>query len=365
MRTKGLSAAVFAIVPAIVFAALLLSGCDHPVASNVLQGRWVAGGTRGPALEFSNGRFTRTLPGGVVQTGTYSTDGKYVTFHRQGHSPETLWFSLAFPSLTMGEVGSDNGRIYFHDSPREPNASDLEGIFNLEGTWFGFRGVGTTGIAMPIVFGAVEHQRGSRWVMEGEYMQSVFRRGEYTVSARNTPNTGRMTMRITHIHGGDLYSFVNYRLHVHLTALFNTDQMRYPEEYGEWPWFTPDEARRFFVDAVVNAADHLAWEQQILSAKAIFFAGVGMVSVSDYTLHDDVDIYDIVGNRVEGRSLLTVRTDTGGILTFARAGATSIAPWPSDEDYEYIFGFGIRPRNFTEGKDWAAPGLQFSISEVQ
>jgi len=368
MRTKGFFASAFAVAPLIVFVAMLLSGCDHPVASDVLQGRWIAGGTMGPTLEFSNGRFTRTLPGGIVQAGTYSTDGRHVTFHRRGHTPETLWFSLAFPALTMGEVGSESGRKYFHDSPREPNVEDLDGIFNLEGTWFGFRGVGTTGMSMPIVFGAVEHQRGSRWAMEGEYLQRTFRRGEFTVSARNTPDAGRMTMRITHIHGGDLYAFVNYRLHVHLTALFNIDQMRYPEEYGDWPWFTPEEARRFFVDAVVNAAGHLAWEQQIMSAKTAFFAGVDAASVYDYTLQDDVDIYDIVGNRVEGRSLLTIRTDTGGILTFARGSAGEGGggvSWSLDEDYEYVIGYGIRLRDFALGKDWAVPRSQFSTSEVQ
>jgi len=120
MRTKGFFATVFAVALALVLKTLLLTGCSHSVADGDLHGRWVAWG--GMNLEFRNGRFTRMMPGGEVRSGTYETSGSYVTFHRRGHTPEVLPFSLEFPRLIL------DGITFFHDSPGVP--TDLEGVWH-------------------------------------------------------------------------------------------------------------------------------------------------------------------------------------------------------------------------------------------
>ena len=356
MRIKGLFVAAF-----VAASALLLSGCDYSVANAVLHGRWVASGPGGPSLEFSAGRFTRTLPGDVVETGTYSTSGRYVTFHRQGRAPETLWFTLDFPRLTMGAVGSETGRTYFHNSPSMPE--------DLQGDWMGFRGVGTSWTAIPFLFGAAEPQRGNRWVMEGEYELSIRRRGDYTVRASNIPNAGVLTMRSNYIHGGDLLAFIRFRLHVRIMELFNWEELQPPGYHVGW-WLTEDEARRFFVDAAVAAGGDLSLRHLVLLAKDAFFAGVGVTSTADFTLErmaDGVNIYDMFGNLVGGDVLLSLRFDDGVILTFARnAGSGAGLPL---EEYEYIFGYGPRRLDYLETGAWAPEGIllgsRSTISEVQ
>jgi len=359
MRTKRFFFAAFVAASASVFAALFLSGCNHSVASNVLYGRWVAGGPGGTSLEFSHGRFTRTLPGNLVETGTYSTDGRYVTFHMQGRGPETLWFRLEFPRLTMGAPGRQTGRTYFHDSPGEPP--------DLEGVWLGFRGEGTSWTAMPFMFRNAEPRRENRWVMEGEHELSVFRRGRYTVSARNIPNTGLLTMRTTYIHGGDLRSFILYRLHVRIMVLFDAERLRIPE-YGDW-WFTLDEAGRLFVDAAVAADGDLSLERLVMLAKDSFFAGAHVTSVFEFTLEEREpgSILDIAGNVMDGSVMLTLRGANGVILTFVKPAGSGGGSAPTDGDYVYVFGYGPRLRNFTGA--WAPEGIlsgsRSAVSEVR
>ena len=303
MREKGLPVAAAAATLALFMAALPFTGCDHAVAGGELHGRWLAWG--GTIVEFTGGRFTRTMPGGTVQYGTFETHGDLVTFHRRGYTPETLPFTLEFPRLTLGET------IFFHDSPGAPN--------DLEGVWQGFMGAHGTAWPGILILGPAEPQRGNRWVMEGVFQQMTFR-GAYTVSARNIPDTGVFTMRATHVAGASVFNFVQMQLPVHLMYLFDWDRLQISGiPPGEW-WFTLDEARSLFVDAAGRTGGDLALERQVIDAMNRFLpAWVGETEFYDYTLEKvDGDIYDLTGAVVDGNLLLTIRTETGGILTFAR-----------------------------------------------
>jgi len=167
--------------------------------------------------------------------------------------------------------------------------------------------------------GPAEPQRGNPLVMEGIFEEMSFK-GAYTVSARNIPNTGVFTMRVTHVSGSGLAAFIRYRLPVHLMYLFDWELLLIPG-LGEW-WFTPDEARRFFVDAANRTDGDLALEQQIINAMNSFLPRwIGETDFYDFTLETvEGNIYDLFGAVVAGRYLFTMRTGTGGILTFARTG---------------------------------------------
>jgi len=301
MRKKGFFAMAFATVPALILAVLLVTGCDHSVASGDLHGRWLAWG--GMSLEFSNGRFTRVMPGGEVQIGTYQTNGGYVTFHRREHTPETEPFSLEFPRLVVGDI------TFFHDSPAMPN--------DLEGFWDGFLSIHSTGWPRTLLLGPAEPQRGNPWIMEGVFEEMSFK-GAYTVSLRNLPNSGVFTMRVTHVSGSALAAYIRYRLPVHLMELFDWELLLIPG-LGEW-WFTLDEARRFFVNAAGRTGGDLALEQQIINAMNSFLPRwIGETEFYDYTLEEvEGNIYDLFGAVVEGRYVFTMRTMAGGILTFVR-----------------------------------------------
>jgi len=283
----------------------LVAGCDLPEANGELHGKWVAHG--GLSLEFTTGRFTRITTGGEIEKGTYVTDGSNITFHRQGYSPETMQYSLNFPRLIVGGV------TYYHDSPRMPD--------NMEGTWYGFFSLHSNlWPVAAILMGPMTPQKGNPWVMEGEYQITGSSRGEYTISARNMPNTGTYVMTSTHTFGGNLHVFIRNRLPVHLMELFDWEALEKSINDTEHWWFTPDEARKFFTDAAQRAGGDLAIEQQIMNAMYSFMSGVGGTSVYDYSLVKvNGPIYDFWGDEIEGDEILTFRTDYGEIITFVNA----------------------------------------------
>ena len=296
--TKGF----FAILALAFLPLPLMVGCDHSVAGSELHGRWVA--TGGLSLEFANGRFTRVRLGEVC-TGTFVTDGGNVTFNIRGRSSETKPFEIDFPRLVIGGV------TYFHDSPRLPDP--------IEGFWESFIGEGSTTFWMPMQFHQATRQRGSHWIWEGDYA-GFTNRGIYTISARNIPNTGEMTMRITHVRGSTMASFIRYTLPVHMLRFFDWETLENPW-HGDW-WFDLDEAKMLFVDAA-NRADTLAAEQRIMNAKVSFFGNAGEVDFFDFTLEEDVEIQDLWGDLWGDEplisDLLTIRNRaTGAVITLFR-----------------------------------------------
>ena len=299
MRTKG-----FLVV--LPMAVLLLMGCDHMVASGDLHGRWVARG--GLSVEFADGRFTRTSPG-EVRTGTFVTSGRYITLNMRGQSSETLRFEIDFPRLTIGDV------TYYHDSPREPDS--------IEGIWESFPSEGSNVFWRVTQFHRATRQRGNHWVWEGDYT-GFNTSGLYTISARNIPGIGEMTMQTTHVRGSALWFFILYQLPVHITRFFDRGALQ-PPEHMEW-WFTLEEARMLFVDAA-NRADSLLAEQQIMTASTIFFGNMGEVDFFDFSLEEDVEIHDLFGDEVGIRDLLTMRSRDGAVVTFFRQGEYSIVPF--------------------------------------
>jgi len=302
MRTKG-----FFAVLSVVLAGLWLTGCDHLVASGELHGRWIARG--GLSLEFAEGRFTRTAPG-EVRAGTYVTDGGYITFNARGHSSETLRFELNFPRLTV------DGITYYHDSPGVPDS--------IEGIWESFIGEQSTHFWRVTEFHPATRRRGSHWVWEGDYT-GVITSGVYTISARNIPGAGEMTMQTTHIQGAALWYFILYQLPVHVRRYFDWDALQPPMHTELW-WFTLAEARMLFVDAA-NRSYSLASELQIMNASTTFFGSAGAVDYFCFTIEEDVEIHVLAGDEVGIRDLLTMRSRDGSVVTFFRQGEYSIVPF--------------------------------------
>ena len=279
----------------------LLPGCNHSVADRELHGRWIARG--GVSLEFSNGRFTHTMPGDV-RSGTYVTSGRYITFNVRGESSETLRFNVAFPRLTIGDIE------YFHDSPGTPDF--------IEGLWIGLPIEGSTIVMRPMKFTRAERQRGTNWVWEGDYI-GFNTRGMYTIDARNVPGAGGLTLRTTHFYGGAVASFIMFRMPVHLTRLFDDEALAPPPwtSPDDW-WFTIDETRRLFVDAA-NRTESLADERMIMNIKAMFFGTAGATDFYDFTVERNVEIRDIWGSEEDGpRDKLTIRHGAATLMAFFR-----------------------------------------------
>jgi hypothetical protein len=300
------------LVTALLLTCLLLTGliisCDLQEASGELHGKWVAYG--GLSLEFNNGRFTKVIPGGEVQSGTYVTDGKNILFHRVGYTSEKLPYSLVFPRLIV------DGVTYFHDSPRLPD--------DVSGMWFGFYSINSSlWPVASIIYSPASPVRGNPWVYEGTYYITGSSRGIYSVSARNMPSAGKFSMTMTHVYGGDLAVFIRYRLPVHIMELFDWDSLGSSFAPDYW-WFTLDEARQFFLDAIQRAGGDLAIERQILNVMFNYFSGMGDTTVYDYTLteYDDI-IYDLWGEEIEGNLVLTFRFNRG-IITFVNANVMDI-----------------------------------------
>jgi len=287
----------------------LLTGCDLQEALGELHGKWVS--YNGLSLEFSNGRFTRVNADGTTDKGTYTTDSGFISFHSAGNSSEKFRYELDFPKLIVGEI------IYFHDSPRVPE--------DVEGLWFLYMGVYSTHYfgGYSHIIGPAKPERGNPWVLKGEYRVPGSYKGEYTINARNIPNTGSHTMTITHVYGGDLVAFIKNRMPPYLTAMFDLDALDSRNINPELWWFSLDEARKLFTDAIQRANGDLAIEQHLINRMYMYNGGllIGPPSPDyyDYTLEKvDGVLYDTWWGEVESDLLLTFRSPRGGIITLIK-----------------------------------------------
>jgi len=302
MSSNKLFITVFA-----VLVIVLLTGCDYSVADGDLHGRWFASG--GQSFEFNNGRFTRTMPNGEVRTGTYETSGNYLTLHRRGFTPETLLFNIAFPVLTV------DGIDFFHDSFTAPD-KDMEGI------WFGYISLHSNWWPSNLMFGPAEPRRGAPMILEGTYQMGTMK-GIYTVSRRNRPNdVAAMTMNVTHVSGARLWWFIRYQLPPDLRELFDWELLVVPGHTDGW-WFTLDEARGFFLDAlgrVSGRPNYLADETRLKNIMLSHFRGLDETDNYDFTMETAASVvYDLFGDKVAdpGDFILTLRYGVQ-IVTFVR-----------------------------------------------
>jgi len=308
MRKKGFLRRVFVVASALLLG-LLLAGCDYQVARSDLNGRWLAFGGR-YVLELANGSFTRTMPVVGTHSGTFETSGNQITLHRRGYSPETFRFDFRFPALIL-ELEHGQETIFYHDSPREPDS--------LEGQWAGFTSLYSTTTFIPIMFGETTPQRGNRLVREGIFQMGNTYKGEYTVRARNLPNSSVLELDMTHIGGSVLFNRINNWVPVHLFPLFDWERLNVSLPGEGTVWFTLEEATWFFIDAAMRA-DNIVHERQILT-EMYWSLGLMIEDLSYYYVLDEDPgvILDFWGDAIPGNAVVTwVDRVTGAVLTFAR-----------------------------------------------
>jgi len=304
---------IFKIIAASFLLSLFLTGCNLDTASGELHGRWIT--TLGESIEFTGGRFTRTIPGEGVRSGTFETNGGEITFHRRGYSSFTYSFSLNFPVLTIGEIE------YFHNSPRAPD--------QLSGMWFGFISEHSTawpGTSFYLSTGTP--LRGSPMVLEGNFRFPGRVSGEYEIRSNHITapslRRGNFTETVTRISGMNVHSFITNFIPDHLRIFFDVEAVRTPEDLESW-WFDIYEVRRLFLDAAQRAGNNLALEQQIRNLMNLYLGGVASPQVFDYTIEIvDGTIWDLWGEEVQGNAILTLRIG-GRILTFANSGSASLS----------------------------------------
>jgi len=280
----------------------LISGCDLETADSTLHGRWLTYGNG--SLEFTSARYTLTLPDGEVQRGTYQTDNDNISFHRTGYTSETLPYSLNFPKLVVGKI------TYFHDSPSMPH--DLSGI------WFGFRAIHSTQEWATMTLYPAKSKRDNKWVQEGMFEFQNNARGEYTLNRRNLPDSGVFVLTTTQIHGSLLWYLLRISMPNFLFDLFDWDELKVPQKPELW-WFTMEEAKKFYFDAVQKANGDLFLERQILARMNRDLLSMFSVYVNNYTLTDlDGIITDFYGYEINGGTVLTLRTAAGATVTFMK-----------------------------------------------
>jgi len=291
-----------ALVAAIV-TGLVLSSCNHAVAESELHGRWIAMGDLA-SLDFNGGKFTKT-EADVTWSGTYVTDGGYVTFHRTGFSSERMPFRLNSPELVIGEM------TYYKDMPSLPA--------DLEGYWMGFPSINSNGFTRNLEFEKSKPMRGSKWVLEGEHSWQMLYRGEQTMRSTPFPGLGTVEMKITHINGFGLRAFTQYQLPLDIVEYFGWEVISPPEEgeaFRGW-WFSIDEARALFVSAANRAGGNLAHVRQILEAMDDMLSRfVYEPTIYRYTIERNVDAYDKYGGVMKGVDLLTLSDPYGNVWTY-------------------------------------------------
>ena len=304
MRIKYLIALLTA------FLLLPVTGCDLETAGSDLHGKWIAYG--GISLEFTTGRFIKTLSGGVVQRGTYTTDGSNISFYTTGQTTETLPYTLTFPELVVGAV------TYYHDSPAIPH--------NLTGFWHGFRGEHSTQHWYSLKLSPAKPSRDDQWVYEGAFEFHFLYRGEYKLNRRNFPDAGSMLMISKQIHGRHLKYSIGYAMPPYLLQYFDWEALNTPEHTDEW-WYTYDDASKFYLDAAQRVGGDLFLERQILAYMNRDLDGIADIETYSYTVKQYNEIlFDFYGNEIDlerddknrpiPTTVLTVRTGDGQVATF-------------------------------------------------
>jgi hypothetical protein len=284
MYRKKIVNAVFA---ALFASALVFMACDLPTTDALLDGTWIA--VSGARLEFTGGKFTRTLVTGRVENGTYNAADGYITFNRSGYTPETLPYKLDGARLTIDITE------YFRDS---------FGIAeDIEGRWTPFPGYGTA-----LIFHKGKAQKGNPKIIEGEYTEVMASRGKYTISNRNLPGSNVLHTIPTHVHGSSISTFVEAQLRVSLLELFDLDLLKTPAYDTENWWFTLDETKIFFENAA-GKAKTLEDQSLIILALKYFFVSIDPQTY-DYSIEEDSDLYETYVTVAQGKNKLTLRENT-------------------------------------------------------
>jgi hypothetical protein len=227
------------IIPALALVLFAACDSDYTGIDIGLDGRWIA--SDGSVIYLNGMSFTRSGSGGAV-TGTFSATDGHITFTRIGYSSERFEYKLNFPVLVIGDI------TYYHDSPSEPP--------NVVGIWYPFRVMGPSLTFFPGKRVKDENQK-ETWVIEGDYVIHRQIKGQYTISNRNLPNRSVMVLSITHIHGADLWSYINVGMPAEWLSFFDQTILEIPptpEAVEDW-WFTIDEIRRYFQVTADRATD--------------------------------------------------------------------------------------------------------------
>ena len=302
-RNLGFGTTLALVVAAV--AGLVFTSCDHAIAESGLHGRWVAMGGLS-SLDFDGGKFTKN-EAGVAWSGTYVTDGDYITFHRTGYSSERLPFSLNPPALVVG------GMTYYKDMPSLPEEP--------QGYWINFAGTQSNGRSRALMFEKSQTAKGSKWILEGEHTWHMLYRGEHRLKSTPVPGIGTVEMKITHINGHAMRSFVEQDLPLNLVELFGWEVLLPPEEGEEFRgwWFTLDETRALFVNAANKTGGNIAYAREILDAmEEILTPFVYETTSYKYTVERNVSVYDVFGGLLKDIDLLTITSSYGNIWTYYR-----------------------------------------------
>jgi hypothetical protein len=224
-----------------VLALVFFSACDtdYTEIDTGLSGRWIS--SDGSVMYLNGMSFTRTGSGGAA-TGTFAATDGHITFTRIGYSSEKFEYKLDFPVLVIGEI------TYYHDSPSEPP--------NVVGIWYLFRAQGPSLTFFPGKRVKDENQK-ETWVIEGAYVIHRHTKGKYTISDRNLPNNSVLVFEPTHIHGAELWTFINVGMPAEWLSFFDQTILTIPatEAAVENWWFTVDEIRRYFRVTAERATD--------------------------------------------------------------------------------------------------------------
>ena len=281
---------------------LLVTGCDMESASSELHGKWIAYG--GLSLEFTTGRYTKVLPYGDVQKGTYKTDGEYIYFYRTEYSSEKFQYTLEHPVLTV------DGVPYYFDAPRVPH--------DLESVWHGFMGENATSYWHSFKLSKAKPTKDDQWVHEGKFEFFYLVRGDYIINRRNFPDAGKMVFTTTHMHGRFLFYYITIVMPAYLRVYFDIDKLAVPEYSDDW-WFTTKEATQFYIDAMQRAGGNLLHVEAIRNRMYVPLESMGMedVDVYEYTIEVfDKPFWDFNGYELGPDTVLTIKTEYGQIATF-------------------------------------------------
>ncbi|MCL2043542.1 MAG: hypothetical protein FWG89_05320 [Treponema sp.] len=310
---------------AVILASLMLLGAcniaDSDTADRRFDGAWVA--LSGVRLEFNRGNYTRTPVLGEEQTGTFTIDGKTITFYQSGYSPESWEFTLNFPALTIGPI------TYYRDMDTLPDELRRSGEYSR---WVRYVDTGIQSLTATIFeFRTTEPIRGYPNVLEGQVLQYSFFRGTYTLRSHAVPGTNVLTMNITHMNGVDLSMFINSNL-IQLESRFDPEALRPPAgmDISDW-WVTAVEVERIFETAASRIGTTLQEQTQITNAMRSYLSIMQTPYIYEYTLEADPLLVENHRTAADGINKLTMRSEDGNTYTYMLINETS---W----DFEYPDG---------------------------
>jgi hypothetical protein len=308
---KKLFGAIFAIVSAAALT-FVFAACEYAVADDQLSGSWVA--ENGIRLQFSQGRFTRTLNNNSVESGTYTASDGMLTYYRHGFSPETQSYTFSFPKLIIGTVN------FYYNALVEPE--DIAGFWTPLYSVFG-------GGATSLIFTKGESQKENPLIKEGNFIQPFYSKGKYVIHKGHLPHSTVLTTTTTHMHGTDLGGFLeNQLVFPNLLELFDMSVFQNPPmiDRSDW-WFSEAEILRVFEDAATRTRT-LEEEYQIMAAREFYLLGRIGTATYSLTMENDPDLeYEMEYVVKTGLNKLSLRegNDPFGMVsiwTFAKSTLT-------------------------------------------